>query len=357
MSLLFLDGFDHYDNIRFKWSVSSGFDNPTFALGRFGGQALKKQSQNSAGSIQKTLTSKQHTLIVGLALYISNTGFPQDDLLTFRDSVGTVILTLTMIRDSETTEGHLEVSKPGTALNPTVDNFPTWSIKQWHYIEVMYNPNKTGGTVDIRLDGTQVYLAQGRTTEKADNDVQSVQIMGTGTNSPAYLIDDLYILNADGTSNNTFLGQIRISQASINPSAAPIIKQSLGDSATLSTVLINTSTFLSMGVLNSFDDYEMAPPCVYLKRTLIAPIHGVQVVTTTAKDNSGIIKYQQVVNSTINGPDITPGTFNGQVTTDGFFCETQTFDEDPTDTGSPWSVAKIADMRIGFRLTAREGGA
>lgn len=360
MALLFVDGFDHYDNIRLKWVVSNSFDNPNFVLGRFGGQALAKQFQNSAGSIRHTLQEQQSSIIVGVALYTSNQQFPADDLLTFRDSNGTVILTLTMVRDGvDPTLGHLEVTKPGQDLVTSVDQFPEWGFQEWHYIQVKYNPNKTSGLVEVKLeDGLTVYIANGRTTEEGDNDVQSVQIMGNATNSPLYLLDDFYIANEEGGENNDFLGQMRISLGTANTIPPPgfLHKESAGSTGAITQELMDVDSTVSLGVIGAFDDYHMTPICAYLSRSFLSTIYAIQMVTGVAKDNTGVIKYQHILNTTDDGPDITPGTLNESIDTRGMFCEPQMYNNDPIDSGA-WTSSKIDALHIGFRLTAREGGA
>jgi hypothetical protein len=85
----------------------------------------------------------------------------------------------------------------------------------WNYLEVRVTlANGTGGAVQIRLNGRQIY-------EKLDFDSTftfdgwtDVRWRGHGTGSA---IDDLYVCNGAGTENNDFLGDIRV--LSSNPSA------------------------------------------------------------------------------------------------------------------------------------------
>jgi len=377
MSLLFVDGFDHYDDIRLKWVAPSVMEDPDFVDGRTGGQALQKQFQNGSG-IRKSLT-KQAEVVIGLAIYTGDDGlsyqripfdadeatevrvksFPADDLITFKDSADVTIMTLKFIQLGLPTSGsgRLEIEYPGPTLNIIVDSFQTWSTEQWEYIQVKYHPNKTGGLIEV-VDGTGslLFQATGRTTEEDDNDIEVIQLMGTATNSARYRIDDLYILNTLGADNNDYLGDVRVtpfvlrSTLAAQSTAAPAPHHSA-----LNETVMDTNTKVTMGEIGILDNYEVEGFICH-GYTPIGTIKGIQYNIAAAKDNAGIIKYQHRVNSTDSGVDVVAQTFTGIGDSSGFGIDSRVYDTDPADS-LDWTEAKIEAIEVGFKLTVREGGA
>jgi hypothetical protein len=87
----------------------------------------------------------------------------------------------------------------------------------WNYMECRVTPaNGTGGSVNIRLNGRQIYEKLGfDSTLASDGDGwTNMRWKGHGTGSA---LDDLYICNAEGAENNDFLGDIRV--LSSNPAS------------------------------------------------------------------------------------------------------------------------------------------
>jgi len=354
MSLIFVDGFDHYDEIRSKWSVGSPSTAPAFILGRFGGQAVRLQFQNATNDTTRSFPQESE-IVAGVAVYTADNFFPNAEVLTFRDSAGVIILELSLagIGGAPQTQGRFAISKPGGFIDtPSINSFPLLDFQEWHYIQVKYNPRKTGGVIEI-TDGTGsvLFRLDGRTTEKDDNDVAAISIFSATTNNGQYALDDLYVLSTSGATNNDYLGDTRISTMRVD---TEISSDFTGGIANIQEVLLDTAE-INAGVIGAFADYEMTDPCVD-GRTLTAAVKGVQIVTSSAKDNSGTIKYQQVVNSTSDGAEITPNTFDVAQANSGFGCDIVAFDVDPVDSVA-WTATKIDNLKVGFRITTREGGA
>ncbi len=368
MSLLFVDGFDHYDDIALKWVVPSELEDPIFADGRCGGQALEKQNQNGFGIRRNVGT--QSEIVVGMAVYTGNdsityelipfdaaeatavrsTVFPTDELLTFMDSVLTTILTLKFeqIGAADSGIGRLTIVSPVVGLSPTVNSFATWNTEEWHYIQIKYKPNGTAGLIEV-VDGTGtlLYRAAGNTTNEADNDVATIQIMGVATNARGYRVDDLYVLNTSGSNNNDYLGDVRVTPFAMRSALA---QQSTGNVTQINEAIMDTTSFNTIGVIGAFDNYEVEGfICHGFTPT---SVKGIQYNIGAAKDNSGNIKYQHSTNSIDSGVDVVAQTFAGG----NFSIDSITYDTDPADS-LVWTEAKIEALEVGFKLTVREGGA
>jgi hypothetical protein len=78
----------------------------------------------------------------------------------------------------------------------------------WNYLEVRVTlANGTGGSINIRVNGRQVYEKLAFDSTSTSDGWSRVQWRGHGTGSA---IDDIYICNGDGTENTDFLGDIRV---------------------------------------------------------------------------------------------------------------------------------------------------
>ena len=340
MSLLFIDGFDHYDQIRRKWVVGSTFDNPTFVTGRFGGQALKAQFQNNASSIKQSL-GPQTELFAGFAFYPP--GLIPDSHLRIRDASGGIRASLSI-----SSAGEITLSAGGQTNTSVASTITT---AQWHYIEVHYTAKSVGGIFECRVDEVAVALITGDTTTGAVDDIESLGIVTSGTNTPRYLYDDLYICNGEGTSNNTYIGDCRVN--TLYPKANGISNNFTPTEATnwgsaSETVMDDDTTYVESGLVGAKEDYDnqdftdkgLAPGAIF----------GVQTSNATKRTDAGTIKFiNEMVIAGIRYTDnieLTPGNAN-------YFIDTYIRDTDPSDDAT-WTEDKVAAVGSGLTITFRD---
>lgn len=208
MTLLFMDGFDHYStaDITKKWDsrVSSSNSGIYPDAGRRGGGAF--QIVNEAEVVK--LFPATTTVIVGAAL--SSAGFPASPatntgFIRFKDS------TTTHVSVHPMSDGSLRVYRGDvtTLLGSTATG--VISTAGYQYIEAKVTIDDTAGAVELRVNGVTVLSLTGIDTRNAGNaSCNSVRVGGTfGSNVVGY-VDDLYICDASGSINNDFLGDIRI---------------------------------------------------------------------------------------------------------------------------------------------------
>ncbi len=348
MSLVFIDGFDHYSRIRDKWTAAGSFDQPDFVAGRFGGQACRKQFQNAQQSIRRGLGA-QTEIFFGCAYKAP--GFPStfaESMFRLEDSGGTVILSIAV-----TPAGNLSITAGGFISTSTF----TLSNTQYHYIECHYLPKDAagkGGVAELKADGVVIANIDGasfRTTTEADDDITAFGFMDDGTNSPRYLFDDLYILNAEGSENNGYLGDVRITtlaaaldgnrnEWSPNSQASNFLE--------VDETLLDSTTFVESGLIGAAEDYDNED----FASRLIAPgtIFGVQVSNATLRTATGSIEYknEMVVAGVRFSDDIEYNPGNSD-----FFVTTYVRDTDPSDNAS-WTEAKVAAVNSGIVITAKE---
>ncbi len=342
MALLFIDGFDHYNEIRRKWLVSNSNDNPTFVAGRFGGQALAIQFQLSAGTIKQNL-GIQKEMFVGFAFFAP--GINTENQIEFLDTADTIIGTLFVNSD-----GSVTVTASGAAGSDT-SAVGVITQSQWHFIELHYHPN-LAGIFECRVDEVVVASVTGATSVGADDDVAQVVLSHDGGNAPQYLFDDMYILNSLGAENTNYLGDVRVStlygKANGNKNDFFPSGSATNFGATNEVVMDEDSTFVESGIVLAQEDYNnddfadigVSPGTIFC----------VQTSNAGKKTDAGTIKYkdEMVIAGTRfdDGTEVTPGSGN-------YFITTFIRNTDPSD-GLAWSQAKVAAVGSGFTITFRE---
>jgi hypothetical protein len=207
MSLLFMDGFDHYAtaDMNKKWTTASGGTiNPT--AGRRNGGALQSPGTNSpAKNIPNT-----STLIVGVAFYATSNG--SYTFLDFYDAVGGGV----QVQFGLNSDGSIFCNRagngsgygpPGGTLIAT-SSAGAFKFNAWNYLQFKVTISDTVGTVTIKVDNTTVLNASSLDTKNTAN-AYATQVRLGGIGVGCYF-DDLYIADTNGSTNNDFLGDVRI---------------------------------------------------------------------------------------------------------------------------------------------------
>lgn len=345
MSMIFIDGFDHYNVIREKWTVTNTFDNPTFVAGRFGGQALKKQFQNAQGTVQRSLGA-QTEVFWGMAF--NPPGLPTaESMWRIKDSGGTTICSVQINSANSTISivaGGFISTSPADAI----------TVGAWQYIEVHYIPKSAtgqGGIAELRVDEVVVALIDGalfKTTTETSDDILSFQFTDNGTNSPRYLYDDFYILNADGAENNGYLGDVRVSVLYPKADGGITTMNPLSGNDNFAmvdeTVSDEDTSYVDSNIIGASDDY--------VNQTFgdigVTPstVHAVQVSTSAKKTDVGPMSYKnEVVIATVRFSD----DINHVVASGTYQITTYIRDTDPSDSGT-WTEAKVDAVGSAFSI-------
>ena len=143
------------------------------------------------GSVAAILTLKDVvTVQTQLVLYANATGFYV--------TLGT---SSTILCDT----GSIFSSGSG-AVNSSTGLFPPWIFLEF---KIVYHP--TSGSVEIRSNGNTVAKVTGiNTVVSGNNYANSCSFNLVMNNGPATLMDDLYICDGTGASNNDFLGACKV---------------------------------------------------------------------------------------------------------------------------------------------------
>lgn len=216
MTLLWMDGFDHYgteSNTTVYGTYATATGTLSTSIKRTGAASY---GFISSGSLRRVYPSDQTAVGVGLAIYFVALPAAGADTNPIR-MLGASGYGQCFVRiDSE---GHLQLwageddlnSGFGTQIFRT--STAVFQTQSWQHLECFYVPNGATSTIEVRVDGVTLInetFAIGSSTygETTATTVTSWE-WRHDTTADVY-IDDLYAWNDSGSYNNDFLGDKKV---------------------------------------------------------------------------------------------------------------------------------------------------
>lgn len=293
MSLLFIDGFDHYTTPTQKWSAVSGTTYVTIVSGSRRGSGGGYLDINGSSAIttsewaSKVITpSPSNTVIIGAAVYINTVWGSTNtraNLFSVASAGGTSQCTVAINRTGTLTI--LRGSVSGTSI---YDGGVGVNFNTWFYIECKFViGTATSGSCEIRINGSPVSyvnLTGVNTQAAADSSIGSI-LVGPNRNASARIsYDDLYVCDTSGSTQNTFLGDIRID--TVFPAGDGTYTQGVPSTGTSHYQLIDeappsTTDYVTLTGVGTKDSYSVQS----LPSLSSQVIHGIQVNSHAAKDS------------------------------------------------------------------------
>lgn len=336
MSLRWIDGFEAYQgNIitiprKYAFSttnIGTSIFVSSVALGRLG-SAL----QFTGTTLNTPTFTSQTTWTVGFAfLNVNLTG--TNNILTFNDGV-TAQITLQF----NAATGLFSVLRNGVSLG--TGTHPVFGAVFFHYIELQVKVDPSAGTVNLHVGQASDISISGLNTQvSGSSSANNFTFLGNGTTS--YIIDDVYILDNQGSVNNTFLGDVKVEAMTVSlqgtntnwtPPAGSIAianfleVQKLFDGLTIST------TATSIG-----DTYRLSP-----LQHLNSSIAGIMVNISAANSDSNTHNLAPLVRQ--GGINYTGSmqTINDTV----FKFYTTIYEQDPNSVAA-WTIPGTTSVEIG----------
>lgn len=191
MSIVFMDGFDHYGNndVAMKWD-SGSTTITSRGTGVYGvGQCLVGTASNR--TITKTLTS-QATWII--CFHVNFTGLPGSDtaFLTLRDGATShVDLRITAA-------GAIRATRNGTSLG--ISSSGIISTGTWYWLCAKFTIDDSAGVVEVHLNNSSVLSLTSQDTRNGAN--ASANNFQVTTPAAGAQVDNLVVLNTAGSSLN-----------------------------------------------------------------------------------------------------------------------------------------------------------
>ncbi len=339
MSLLFIDGFDHYATADFGkkgWNAGSAATISS-TLGRRGGGCLR--IGGSSGVLCSRTFAAANTVFVGMSFsHSSGGGGGGDQLFKLQDAASDQIQ-LHLNADKT-----LSVRRSTTVLGTTVVSLVTGTT---YYIELKVTVHNTTGAYELRINGANVLSATNVDTQNTANaTVNGLNIAfdaGLSTSGGTY--DDLYLCDSAGSTNNNFLGDVRID--TLYPTADgtySAFTPSTGSShfALVDETAPNTSDYNEGTTVGDRDSYGMGNLAALASQT----VYGVQVNAATLKDDAGAKSVANFVRSgSTNGDGASTALGTSQV------YIRQIFETNP-DGAVAWTETSVNAMEAGVLVTA-----
>lgn len=212
----------------------------------------------------------------------------------------------------------------------------------YNYIEMKVFFHAVNGSVTVRVNGVQVLSLTNINTLNFGAVVGSnITLNGPGGLSGARF-DDFYLLDTSGTSNNDFLGEVRLYPIMPSANSTPLQWTPLAGSNFSEVNQIpppGDASYVSDGTVGQIDQYIYDPSPVPANVVVFGAVHLMD-----AKQASGSGSIASCVNGTAAA-----GVALGSVVY--HFSVKQPYDTNP-HTGNPWTLADFPSTVLGPKVTA-----
>ncbi len=346
MTLLFVDGFDHYataDCVRKYNVVFAQSTVPTIvASGRYGGSFARFAGGGQSAWFLKAIPATA-SVVIGMAVRLSAIYASYSVLMDLRDTYN---LQCDLRINPDAT---LSVTRGGTALTSGTSSLGL-STATWYFIEwkVTISSSISANSCKVRVNGIDwINVATGQSTKSTANSTFNDILFGRVYPSNGTVncdIDDLYICDQNGSVNNDFLGDVRVEM--ILPSGAGTTSgwtPSAGSNyAAVDDTAPNDDTdYVSTQTATTKDTYAFGN----LSNTPDS-INGVQITTLLRKTDAGNKTFTPVIRS--GGTDYDQSTV---AVYDNYAFDTQVKETDPA-TAVAWIGSGVDSAEFGIKCVS-----
>jgi len=343
MSLVFIDGFDHYasSDTTDKYPIENGGNIDTVEP-RTGLGCLKMTGATTHITI--TVAAKA-TYIVGFGIKLDgDTNSDAEDLVTFyEDSYGLesqVSLQYTGDKKFRVVRGDEVIAQ--AVLGETTDQFDL--NDGWHYIEFKAFINDTTGSFEVRFDEENILSAINVDTKVAlaeADEIKHIRISRIETTVPTTFIDDLYVCDTTGIKNNDFLGDCQVH--TIFPKADGALEDWATQAGTDSFAMVDENppdddtTYVQSNVTTEKDSFDMDDVAG------MTTILGVQLIEYAkfVTGSAGINHLTRVGGNNFIGADTT--------LTSAYLFYMNIWEDDP-DISSAWTPTGLNAAEFGMEV-------
>ena len=216
----------------------------------------------------------------------------------------------------------------------------------WHFIEVFATINATTGQLIVKVDGVQVINFTGNTKNGGTStNIDAIRFRtGKYLNTPnsPISIDDLYVCDATGATNNTFLGDVRVQ--SMVPNAAGSSTQltptgSANNYANAGDAPYNDATYNSSSTVGQRDTYALSDLVVGTTTVL-----ATQSVAHMQKSDAGTANAKVALKS---GASVYYDTTQSLGTSPAAYTHLR--ETDPA-TSAAWTVGNANNLEAGMEV-------
>jgi hypothetical protein len=291
MALIEINGFDVDDHAqRMDVPIAGNSVGTIFTDTRFGvGGSFGISTAVSGNPVARVNFAPVSKMILGMAMKCA-AGNDSTAVLAFYGDNGTTLHCQLRLN----TNGSVALLRGSTVLATSVPGII--SFGSWHYIEVSLTVSDTVGVFTVRVDEVVVATFTGDTKNAGTAaTIDRWALQQPNTIASSVRIDDYYLCDGTGATNNDFLGDRRVqtvfpSGAGNSTGLTPVGSSSNWenvDESTLSAVDYNYST-----TPGAKDTYVMGDLAVGT-----ASVNAVQVVANARKSDAGSRSLKNVLRS------------------------------------------------------------
>jgi len=340
MALRFLDGFEHYaipSQLGLKYTAyndsGSSVGITTITGRRAGSTAI--QLRVSIDYISITLDNQQ-TWYVGFAMNLG--GNETTEIARFMDSDGNNQLTMDV-----TSSGTIRLFRGSASGTQLAVSTQALAANSWNYIELRATIADSGGVFEVRVN-EQVWATFTGDTKYSSSLASACRLQFTGRSSKV-AIQDLYICDATGGVNNTYLGDVRVDTikpigagalAEFTPQGSASNWDNVDDPTPDADAGYNYSS--TVGQRDTFEFGNLSP--------ISGNIFGVQANMAVRKDDAGtrtLRPMTRVDGTNYEGSNIFMST--------DYRIYRQTWDQNPS-AAAAWTEATINGAEFGYKVQA-----
>lgn len=335
MTLRLIDGFESYNNnislLPNRYTVNT-IATSAFEAGRIIGSCL---AFNGVSMTTPTFGNQQ-TWVIGFAFQnVNMTQTTATQILELRDGTNVQV----DLRFNPATQ-LLQVNRGATVLG-TGSKLIKPGV--WYYIELKVKVDSSTGTVDLKVNTIADITLSSQNTQQSGS-AQANNVSWRGTNQQGrYRIDDVYILDGAGSTNNNFLGDMKVE--SLRPSAE-------GSNSGWDVVPTGTANFEAVqtfGDSRYIETNTVNDKDTYVFNNLLkidSSIAGVQVCVWARNTDS----VQHTIKSVTRRSNTDYDASAAQTVTDtGFNPLYFIMEQDPSTTAT-WTVSGVNEAEYGVKL-------
>ena len=338
MALLFMDGCEHYVTgdlaEKYDYVAAQAISNTRARTGAY---------STSGGVHGKALAASGATAIVGYGVYASAGGHYCTVGLG-----GFASATYAQVSMRVETDGSITVrngiSSSATILGQTSPAAFRFSV--WNYVEIKITLHDSTGAVTVRVNGVAVLALTNKDT--IGTPASATWGAVEWSNGATAWMDDLYVCDGSGATNNDFLGECRV--VTLLPQTDAVAAGSNADftcstgadhGALVDEAAPNDDTdYLSSSTLNHVDSWE------YPALGYTGTVKGVQMNLCAKKTDSGTRAIAAVTR---------PASTNRVHATDHYIGTSYAYwrsiwELNPEDSAA-WEVADVDGAEFGVKVT------
>jgi len=341
MSLLWTDGFDLYGTADsaietsmtargYVIGTSISLDDDT---GRLSGKSLKYTS--ASNPISCVLGNTDSKLACGI-------GFKTNDITPTNNTTGSIISFYNgtdEIKLQLTPTSYLTINVGGTTLATSTN---TISDNTWQYIEWEFEVG-SNAAYTVKVDG-DVWLSGNGDTQAGSVTYYSDFKLHPTTSyaSNDIWLDDLYICNGAGSTNNGLLGDSKI--VTIQPDGDDSCNFATLSTGTDHYALVDDDPLDEDSTYVEDDTTGNRDVLTYENISTINTIFGICIITTARRTDTDAINVKSVIDSNGTIETGTSHALNSSYSADNTISE-----EDP-DTSSAWTQTTINAAKFGYEV-------